>query len=79
MIRKLGHIVLGALIGALLVSALGANASSDTPATYSRTNGHGPEIVIRHPAGLLFEDSSPLRLVDYDPAHGRIVYRTVTP
>ena len=55
-----------------------AHAASTETLKYDERNGNGPTLVIRG-AFATAEDMTTLRLVDYDPAHDRVVYKVVTP
>ena len=54
-----------------------ANATG-TVTRYDARDGNGPTVVIRG-AFASAEDMTTLKLVAYDPANDRVVYRVVTP
>ena len=70
-------VVVAVFVVASIGAAVGANATG-TVHRYDNVNGNGPTVVIRG-AFATAEDMTTLRLVDYDPANDRVVYRVVNP
>ena len=67
------------ITASVLLGSFVARATTTEPLKYDARNGNGPTLVIRGTGCLQAEDSTTLRLVDYDPTHNRIVYRCLVP
>lgn len=72
-------IIAFALWVALQVLATHADAGNARTVYRATNDADAPTVVIRGAGFASAEDSIGLRVVDFDPAHNRVVYRVVTP